>query len=259
MRDVKISALVVAHNEEAILDDCLLCLTFADEIAVVLDKCTDGSKEIVSNYTDRILEGEWDIEGDRRNQGIQFCRGEWILEVDADELITPELAAEVKRMVMKSTYDIFDVPVDNYVGEQLVRYGWMAAMGPDIKPMLFRKGTKTWGCQRAHPHLTVSGRKGPRLTNPIVHRMAKNLSDLIRRFDQKTTFRALDLRDSGEAEHFSLATLVRKMGSRFWKCFIMRRGYKEGGYGLVVSILSAMYPLVSHLKATLDASQNGTP
>ena len=73
----KLSALVVAHNEEDQLADCLEQLDFADEIVVVLDKCTDGSKEIAARFTDRLVEGSWEIEGDRRNKGIEACDGEW--------------------------------------------------------------------------------------------------------------------------------------------------------------------------------------
>ena len=72
---IRLSALVVAHNEEAQLADCLDTLGFADEIVVVLDKCTDRSKEIAARYTDRLVEGAWAIEGERRNTGIAACRG----------------------------------------------------------------------------------------------------------------------------------------------------------------------------------------
>ena len=98
-----LSALVVIHNEEARLDACLERLAFADEIVVVLDKCTDASRDIAARYTDRVVEGAWEIEGERRNLGIDFCRGEWILEVDADEWITPELAREVRQLARKAT------------------------------------------------------------------------------------------------------------------------------------------------------------
>ena len=79
--EVELSALVVAHDEEANLPDCLERLRFADEIVVLLDRCTDGSRAIAERFGARILEGAWPLEGERRNTGIAACRGRWILEI----------------------------------------------------------------------------------------------------------------------------------------------------------------------------------
>ena len=132
-----LSALVVVHNEEACLADCLDRLGFADEIVVVLDACTDGSKEIALRYTDRTLEGAWEIEGDRRNAGIAACRGDWVVEVDADEWVGPELAQEI-RAAIQTPYDIFNIPVLNHVGGKAIRHGWGASFGANGYPGLHR-------------------------------------------------------------------------------------------------------------------------
>jgi glycosyltransferase involved in cell wall biosynthesis len=73
-----LSALVVARNEANQLADCLACLGFADEIVVVLDRCDDASPEIARRFTDRVVEGAWEREGERRNAGIAACRGDWV-------------------------------------------------------------------------------------------------------------------------------------------------------------------------------------
>ncbi|MEL0019354.1 MAG: glycosyltransferase, partial [Rickettsiales bacterium] len=130
----KLSALVVVHNEEHQLAECLECLSFADELVVVLDKCTDGSDAIAALFTDRLIEGAWDIEGDRRNTGLEACAGDWILEVDADERVTPELAAEIREAIASDSVNYYLVPFDNYVGDTLVRYGWGAAWGVSAAP-----------------------------------------------------------------------------------------------------------------------------
>ena len=75
--EVELSALVVAHDEEANLPDCLERLRFADEIVVLLDRCTDGSRAVAERFGARILEGAWPREGERRNTGIAACRGRW--------------------------------------------------------------------------------------------------------------------------------------------------------------------------------------
>ena len=79
-----LSAVISVRNEEKQLADCLERLSFADEIVVLLDKCTDGSAAIAERFSDRLIEGDWTIEGERRNAGIDACRGEWIFEIDAE-------------------------------------------------------------------------------------------------------------------------------------------------------------------------------
>src|SRR6516165_9454180 len=110
-----LSALVVVHDEERQLAECLVCLAFADEIVVVLDRCQDRSRDIALGFTRHVVEGAWEREGPRRHAGIDACRGNWVFEIDADERVTSELAAEVRRVVATSSAAWHLVPVDNYV------------------------------------------------------------------------------------------------------------------------------------------------
>ncbi len=146
----KLSAVVSIHNEEDRLADCLEKLTFADEIVVILDRCTDRSKDIAAQFTDKLVEGGWEKEGDRRNAAIAACTGDWILEVDADEHVPPPLAEEIRKTIQTTTYDWHEIPVDNYIGGKLVRHGWGASYGKAAYPGLFRNGVKL-GLQRVHP------------------------------------------------------------------------------------------------------------
>lgn len=244
---MKLSALVVAHNEEGRLQACLEKLGFADEIVVVLDKCTDGSKAVAQRFTDRLVEGSWELEGPRRNTGIEFCRGEWVLEVDADEHITPDLAAEIRQIIERTPFAYHILLVDNWIGDRLVRHGWGASFGKAAYAGLFRKEAKRWGNERVHPKLTLTGAKGPALTHRVQHYVDRNISDMIRRFDAYTTARAKDLRDAGSAG--SGLNNVRRIFSRFWRCYVRAKGWKEGGHGFLISLLAALYPFVSYLKA----------
>ena len=250
MSGIALSALVVVHDEEKRLATCLERLKFADEIVVVLDDCRDRSKEIALRFTGRIVEGAWEREGGRRNTGIDACAGTWILEVDADEHVPDALAGEIRRTVETSGYDWHEIPVDNYIGARLVRWGWGASYGKAAYPGLFRKGAKRWGDQRVHPRLEWSGRKGRMLENRIEHYVDRDISDMIRRLDAYSSARARDLRESGELG--TLRANLRRLFSRFFKCYVMRKGYREGGHGLLVALFAGLYPLLSHLKARLE-------
>ena len=252
MGEIGLSAVISVHNEEAQLAECLEGLSFADEIVVLLDKCTDASGDIARQFTDRIVEGNWAVEGERRNAGIEACLGEWIFEIDADERVPGELGGEIRDVVRTTTFDWHEILVDNYIGGRLVRWGWGASYGKAAYPGLFRKGVKTWGRQRVHPALTWAGgaRKGPKLNNRIRHLVDRNISDMIRRLDSYSTARARDLRDAGELG--SMAHNVRRIFSRFFKCYVMRRGYREGGYGFLIALFAGLYPVLSYLKAKLE-------
>jgi glycosyltransferase involved in cell wall biosynthesis len=245
-----LSALVVVHDEESQLAECLECLSFADEIVVVLDRCTDRSREIARDFTARIVEGAWEREGPRRHAGIDACGGGWVLEVDADERVSPELAAEIRRVVATSVADWHLLPVDNYIGERLVRWGWGASFGRSAHAALCRKGTKRWGDERVHPRVTLSGKEGARLVGRLVHYVDRDISDMLRRLDRYSSARAQDLRDSGDIG--SYARNLRRIPSRFWKCYVGRKGYREGPYGFLVALCAALYPILSYLKARLE-------
>lgn len=245
-----LSALVVAHNEEDQLAECLASLAFADERVVVLDRCTDGSGDVARGFTDRIVEGAWPREGERRNAGIEHCRGPWILELDADERVPDALAGEIRRVIERGDGDIFNIPVRNHVGRRWIRHGWGGNFGKNGYPGLFRKGVKWWGPERVHPHLTVSGRQGPDLANPIDHYIDRDISDMLGRLDRYTTMRAKDLCDTDEIGAFP--NMVRKLFSRFFKCYVMRLGFREGGYGFLIALCAALYPLLAHLKARYE-------
>jgi glycosyltransferase involved in cell wall biosynthesis len=245
----RLSALVVAHDEELNLPECLKALVFADEIVVVLDRCTDGSKGIAQGLGARIVEGAWPLEGDRRNTGIAACSGDWILEVDADERVTGALAGEIRSTIATATPGHFLIPFDNYVGKRLVRHGWGASWGVSAAPRLFSKGAKRWGNQRIHPSLELKGEKRF-LRTPMIHHVDRGLSDMIHRLDRYTTARARDLREAGIPE--TLGKNVSRLFSRFWKCYVARKGYREGLWGVAIALFAALYPILSYLKARLE-------
>ena len=244
---MSLSCLVVARNEENNLEKCLPNLLFSDEIVVVLDRSDDNSKEISKKFTKLVFEGNWEFEGDRRNFGINKCSMKWILEVDADEIVSQSLAEEIIKIIKKSNYDYHYINLLNYVGNNPIKNGWMACLAPDGKFSLFKKTAKKWGGQRVHPDYFLSGKKGPVLKLPIDHYMSKNISDLLIRFNRNTDLRALDIAEKKKLKKTDLS--IRKFFSRFFKCYILRKGFKEGKKGFLISILCGLYNLISAIKS----------
>jgi glycosyltransferase involved in cell wall biosynthesis len=255
MRRVTISAVLCVRNEEAQLAECLSTLGFASEIVIVLDRSTDGSKVIAERFGARFVEGAFEREGERRHAGIDAAQGPWIFEIDADERVTPELATEIAKTAETSQADRHLIPVDNFIGNHLVRYGWGAAFGKGAYAGLFRKGSKIWGNQRVHPKLVMSGVAGERLQSPLKHYVDRNIGDMIARLDRYSTLRARDLRDawreSGVVDE-RLGKNVARIFGRFYKCYWRRKGYREGNWGFLIALMAGLYPILSYLKAVLE-------
>lgn len=249
----RLSTLVVAHNEEAQLAECLERLAFADEIVVVLDRCTDRSREIAQAFNAVIVEGAWPLEGPRRNSGIAACSGDWILEVDADERVPSEMATEIRDLIGHAKFGHVLVPFDNYVGKRLVRYGWGGSFGVMMAPRLFMKGAKVWGEQRVHPALELKGERRF-LKSRMIHYVDRDITDMIARLNRYTSAKAADLR-AQRAEGKDIGSLwhnMRRIVSRFYKCYVGRKGYREGAWGVLIALMAGLYPILSYLKADLE-------
>ena len=252
----RLCALVVARNEQERLPDCLASVAFADEVVVVLDRSTDASAEIARAAGARVIEGAWELEGERRNTGIAACTGDWILEVDADERVNEPLARAIRATIATSAHAWHQVPVDNYVGDRLIRYGWAGSFGTTSVPRLFRRGAKRWRAQRVHPGLDWTGEEGPKITEgALVHLVDRDISDMLRRLDKYSSAKAADLIASGRIG--SLASNLRRFFSRGFKSYVSRKGYREGGWGVLLALCTGAFPLLSYLKARLEPEKHG--
>jgi glycosyltransferase involved in cell wall biosynthesis len=236
-----LSALVVARNEEKQLAECLESLRFADEIVVVLDRTTDRSAEIARRFGARVVEGAWPLEGERRSAAVAQCRGQWVVEVDADERATPALAAEIRQAIAAAGDAYYLIPIANHVGGKLIRYGWGAYNGAAMRAALYRPGGKRWGKGRVHPPVSYTGE------NPLDHYVDRDLSDMFRRLNSYSDAAALDAIDRNQIPR--LVPSLRRIFSRGWKSYVARRGYREGAYGIALALFSALYPIMTYVKA----------
>jgi glycosyltransferase involved in cell wall biosynthesis len=250
-----LSALVVVRNEAHQLGACLDTVAFADEIVVVLDRSSDGSRQISLGRGARIVEGAWEIEGDRRNAGIAACRARWILEIDADERVPYALADEIRRVLPTAAPGCFAIRYNNHIGRRLVAHGWGAYNGVSQKSCLFSKGAKIWGRQRIHPRIELAGERRL-LGGRIDHYVDASLADLFDRLNRYTSLAAREARASGNVPR--LLPSVRRIFSRFFKSYVSRRGYREGVYGLALGLFSALYPIMTYIKAVAGEEPDET-
>jgi glycosyltransferase involved in cell wall biosynthesis len=241
-----LSALCVVHNGEADLPDCLASVRFADEIVVVLDRCTDGSKAIAERFGAKILEGAWEIEGPRRNAGLAACTGDYTLEIDADERATPALAEEIRSAIAQRPQGGVFIPFDNRIGGKAIAYGWGAYNGVGGKRCLFPSHTKSWGDERLHPPVRQLP-EAMKLRAPMIHHVYRDLPHMYQRLLRYSRLAAEDMVDRATIP--PRMKTIRRVFSRFWKSYVGRQGRREGFYGVALALYSALYPALSHLMA----------
>ena len=122
------------------------------------------------------------------------CSSDWILEIDADERVTPELAREIGEIPPDAAPGYFGIKFNNYVGSRLVTYGWGAYNGVNQKNALFSRGSKVWGRQRVHPAIELEG-EARLLKERIDHYVYENIGDMFDRLNRYSTLAAIQAGD----------------------------------------------------------------
>ena len=105
------------------IESTLKSLNFTDEIIIILDRTSDKTESICRKYTKKIFKGSWQSEGERRNFGIKKCNYNWILEIDADEVINQDLSVEISNAIKCKSSDYYYIRLVNYVGKKAIKYG----------------------------------------------------------------------------------------------------------------------------------------
>jgi glycosyltransferase involved in cell wall biosynthesis len=245
---IKLSALVCVHNQDAQLAECLRRLSFCDEIVVVADRCTDRSQEVARRAGAILLDGIFPLESQRRQAGVEACSGDWVLEIDPDEIVDAALAWEIRWCLQaRRGADWFEVPIDNFVGDELLREGWTGALSANAEVKLYKRGLKAWEPRRVNAPSVVAGRSGGALKGAIRRTVGQDVGQLVERLHRLAGLAAEDLADSGRIGTFGNA-LARGAGA-FLKGYVLRRGWREGRLGLLVAWLSALYPVLINLQA----------
>lgn len=246
MNQAPLSVVVITKNEESRIHRCLESVRWADEILVVDDASTDRTRDIAREYTDRVVEREMDKEGRHRNIAYGLAKNEWILSLDADECVTPELRDEITALLeTRPAANGYSIPRKNHVGNYWARYG---GMYPSAQLRLFKKDSFRYD-EEAEVHPPVSfyrpGEWG-KLKGDILHYTYRDFTDAIAKLNRQTDLEAKKwFREKRRVGVFGAA---RKTIDRFWRAYISKQGYKDGVVGLFLAVNAAMYQFLSFAK-----------
>jgi glycosyltransferase involved in cell wall biosynthesis len=250
MREPRISVLVVAKDEAHNLVDCLAAARWADERVVVVDAASrDATLEIARREADVVAVRPFDDFASQRNAALEMATGEWVLSVDADERITPGLAAEIRRIIAKrdAPYRGYRVPIRS---EILGRRFAFSGTQHDHPLRLFRRDSGRWV---GLVHETVELR-GPAniVGGELRHRTIPTMSVFLDKINQYTTLEAEGLADRLQPVRAGDLT-VRPVWT-FLKLYVLKQGFRDGIEGFMFCLFSGVSAAVrawKHRELTL--------
>lgn len=239
---MKLSVVISAYNEEKKIKDCLESVKWADEIIVVDNSSTDSTAAIAGKYTSHIYTRPNNLMLNvNKNFGFTKASNDWILSLDADERITPELHKEIISQLssLNSQFLGYYLPRKNIIFGKWIRHtGWY----PDYQLRLFRKSHGRFEERHIHEMLTLKGEAGY-LKNPFIHYNYESIAQFLHK--------TIVIYAPNEASErlrkgyvFNTLDCIRFPWKEFLKRYFADRGYKDGFHGLILSLLMAFYHLV---------------
>lgn len=244
--ELAISVIIIAKNEEKKIGDCFESIKWADEIVLVDSGSTDKTKQIAKKYGARIFDYKGGGYSDWRNEGLKKAKEKWVLYVDADERVTPELRNEILSLLSASQNDdiaVYAIPRRNIIlGKEMKYGGWW----PDYVKRLYKKDKlKKWKGD-LHEEPQYEGEMG-HLESPLIHIKHNNLSEMVEKTNEWSEIEAKLLYDSRHPKMFWWR-FFRIMGTELWFRLIIKQGFRDGMEGVIYSIYQMWSKFITYGK-----------
>jgi len=238
-----LSVVVITKNEEHNIVRCLDSVKWAEEIILIDSNSTDRTLEIARSYGAKVCSQPWRGYGYAKREGVNQAMGTWILSIDADEEVSPELAAEIKGILSKTTpYAGFYIPrKTNFLGRWIRHSGWY----PDLVLRLFLKAKGNFNNVIVHEKVLLEGKTG-HLMGELRHYSYPSLEHYLDKFNRYTTLGAEEAHRNGKRP--SWFDIVVRPPVSFFKHYISRQGFRDGIEGFIISVMSAIAVLVKYAK-----------
>lgn len=238
-----LSVVIITHNEEDNIRECIESVQWADEVIVIDSGSTDKTEEICRAFGVHFIKETWKGFAHQKNSAIEKATQDWILSLDADERVTPELKAEITDVIRSNNpKDGYSIARKNFfLGRWIKRCGWY----PDYNLRLFQRGKGLFGIREVHEAVKINGATG-HLKYPMEHHTYKSLEDFMERLDRYSTLAAQELLKENKA--YGILHIMFRPLYTFISMYLLRLGFLEGYYGFVISVLYAFYTFLKYTK-----------
>jgi glycosyltransferase involved in cell wall biosynthesis len=238
-----LSIIIITKDEQDNIKDCLESVKWADEIIVVDSGSVDKTEEICRKYTDNLYAKDWPGFGIQKQRALDLASHEWVLSIDADERVTPDLKDEIIS-VLSSNFNIngYLIPrLSNYFGKDIRHTGWY----PDYTLRLVKRQKSYFTKDIVHEKMVVDG-SITKLSNHFLHYPYKDIAHHMKKINDYSSLSAEKMFSNGKYISWPMVLLKTLFG--FIRAYIFRRGFLDGWVGLIVSISTGLSTYLKYLK-----------
>ena len=237
-----LTVIIITKNEESHITQCLESVKWAGEIIVLDSGSSDETVSICRQFTPLVFETDWQGFGVQKQRALNKATGDWVLSIDADEIITPELRAEIEHAISQNQHDAFLLPrLSSYCGKFIKHGGWY----PDYILRLFRRELGHFTDDVIHERVIVEGKIG-KLTAPILHESYSDLSEMLEKMNSYSSLNAQKLFERGVKS--SLSKAIFRGLWKFIQTYFVKAAFLDGKHGLMLAISSAESVYYKYLK-----------
>jgi len=239
----KFSVTIITKDEAAHIGDALKGVAWADELIVVDSNSTDETVAIARQWTDRVIVREWPGYVAQKNYAASIASHDWVLSLDADERVTPELAEDIRSTLSGApAHAAYRLPrVTWHLGRWIRTTDWY----PDHQLRLYDRRSARWTGKYVHETLSVNGTTG-QLGGELQHFAYRDITDHLETIDRYTAYAARQMRESGGRA--GLFQLAGHPPLAFLRNYSARGGIRDGVPGLIISVLNAYYVFLKFAK-----------
>jgi len=245
-----ISAVILAKDEEKNLQECLESVKWVDEVTVIDDNSTDKTVEIAKKFGAKVFTHSLSNNfAAQHNFALRQAQGDWVLSIDVDERVSPELAAEIKKEIKNNKVDGFYLKRQDFFGGRALKYGETANV------RLLRLGRKGKGEFEREVHETweIKGNVGE-MRNTLLHYPHQTLSDFIDHVNFHSSLHAEALKKEGVKP--SLFRIIFNPLGKFIQNYIFRLGFLDGTPGVIVALMMSFHSFLARTKLYFLYSKN---
>jgi glycosyltransferase involved in cell wall biosynthesis len=242
----RLSVVLIAKNEARHIEDCLASVAFADEWVVVDSGSGDGTAALAEKRGAKVITtADWPGFGPQKNRALDAATGDWVLSIDADERVTPELAAQIQQVLKAPQAEGYTVSrLSSFCGRWIRHGDWY----PDPVLRLFRRGRARFSDDLVHERVICDGSVG-QLDGHLLHESIPTLESCLHKLDRYSTERAVQLHRRGKRG--GLGTAIGHGLWAFLRSYVFKRGFLDGRMGFVVAVSIAEGTYYRYLKMWL--------